>query len=181
MSPNADGGRAGSVVASPLKEVASSTLKQGDLGLLGTEQAQALLTSRVPARVAYVAADGTPRVFPTHFVWDGHEVVMGTYAGAFKIAALRARPVVAITIDTEGFPPTVLPLRGPASVTDVDGIVPEYAAAMRRCVGDETADELRAEADEPGLRMARIAVRPTWVGLLDFQRRLPAAVGGIRP
>jgi hypothetical protein len=30
-----------------------------------------------------------------------------------------------------------------------------------------------------GVRMARIAVRPTWVGTLDFQTRLPSHVGGI--
>lgn len=156
-------------------------LAQGDLALLATPQARALLTSRVPARVAYVAADGTPRVFPTHFVWDGHEVVMGTYAGAYKIAALRARPAVAITIDTEGFPPTVLQLRGEARVTDHDGVVPEYAEAMRRYVGREVADELLAETDVPGVRMARIAVRPTWVGLLDFERRFPAALASGGP
>jgi hypothetical protein len=26
--------------------------------------------------------------------------------------------------------------------------------------------------------MARIAVRPTWVGVLDFQQRLPGVMGG---
>ncbi len=156
-------------------------IPQGDLALLDTPAAQALLTSTVPARVAYVAADGTPRVYPTHFVWDGRELVMGTYAGAFKIAALRARPAVAITIDTEGFPPTILQMRGRATVEDVDGIVPEYAAALHRYLGAEAAAQALAEEDQPGLRMARIAVRPRWVGLLDFHRRLPAAVGGIQP
>jgi hypothetical protein len=27
--------------------------------------------------------------------------------------------------------------------------------------------------------MARIAVRPSWVGVLDFQGRLPRALGGV--
>jgi hypothetical protein len=27
--------------------------------------------------------------------------------------------------------------------------------------------------------MARIAVRPSWVGLVDFQTRLPSTLGGI--
>ena len=35
-------------------------LRQGDLRLLETEPAKALLSGRDPARVAYVAADGTP-------------------------------------------------------------------------------------------------------------------------
>jgi hypothetical protein len=30
------------------------------------------------------------------------------------------------------------------------------------------------ETDQPGARMARIAVHPSWVGLLDFQTRVPA-------
>src|SRR5438876_9362251 len=29
------------------------------------------------------------------------------------------------------------------------------------------------DRDQPGTRMARIDVRPVWVGLLDFQTRLP--------
>jgi hypothetical protein len=31
----------------------------------------------------------------------------------------------------------------------------------------------------PGTRMARIDLQPTWVGVLDFQKRLPSALGGI--
>jgi hypothetical protein len=27
--------------------------------------------------------------------------------------------------------------------------------------------------------MARIAVRPNWVGVVDFQARLPSALGGV--
>jgi hypothetical protein len=30
-----------------------------------------------------------------------------------------------------------------------------------------------AGSDRPGVRMARIALRRTWVGVLDFQTRLP--------
>lgn len=36
-------------------------LPQGSLGLLDTEVAQRLLSSTIPARLAYVAAHGTPR------------------------------------------------------------------------------------------------------------------------
>jgi hypothetical protein len=157
----------------------ASSLAQGDLRLLQTALAQELLDSRIPARVAFTGHDGDPRVFPTHFLWTGDELVLGTYAGAYKIKAMRARPRVAVTIDTEGFPPRVLQIRGTATVTDVEGLVPEYAAAMRRHVGGAQAERFLREADQPGLRMARIAIRPTWVGLLDFERRLPRALGGI--
>jgi hypothetical protein len=152
-------------------------LQQGDVGLLNSEVAKRLLASTELARLAYVAADGTPRVFPMLFHWTGTEVVMSTFAGARKIAALRAKPDVAITIDTAGAPPDVLLIRGRASVTDVDGIVPEYALSQRRYVGEELAAAALAEVDHPGTKMARIAVRPAWVGVLDFQTRFPGGGG----
>jgi hypothetical protein len=157
----------------PSDLTAAATLPQGDVRLLDNEVAQRLLASTELARLAYVASDGTPRVFPMLFHWDGSDVVMSTFEGARKIAALRARPDVAITIDSAGAPPQVLLIRGRASVTDVDGIVPEYAAAQRRYQGEERAAAVLAEVDHPDTRMARIAVRPTWVGVIDFQTRFP--------
>ncbi|MBC6459489.1 pyridoxamine 5'-phosphate oxidase family protein [Actinomadura sp. HBU206391] len=152
-------------------------LPQGDLGLLDSDVAARLLASTELARLAYVAADGTPRVFPMLFHWTGADVVMSTFEGTRKIAALRARPDVAITIDRASTPPEVLLIRGQATVTDVEGVVPEYALAQRRYAGPEQAAVNLAEVDHPGTRMARIAVRPTWVGVLDFQTRLPGGTG----
>jgi hypothetical protein len=74
---------------------------------------------------------------------------------------------VAITIDTETFPPEVLLVRGRASVTEVDGIPEEYALAARRYMGEEAAAGYLAQIDQPGTRMARIGVRPTWAGVID--------------
>src|SRR4051812_22729917 len=93
----------------------SQTLPQGDLRLLDTEIAKTLLGSTIPARLAYVAKDGTPRVLSTWFYWTGEELVMATFISAphvkreaGRVSALRDRPDVAITIDTESFPPHVL-------------------------------------------------------------------------
>jgi hypothetical protein len=72
------------------------------------------------------------------------------------VAALRANPAVAITIDTEQFPPQVLLVRGRASVTEVDGVATEYALAARRYMGEEAATDYLAQVDQPGTRMARI-------------------------
>jgi pyridoxamine 5'-phosphate oxidase-like protein len=155
----------------------TAALKQGDVRLLEAEVAQRLLASTELARLAYVAADGTPRVFPMLFHWTGTEVVMSTFAGASKIAALRAKPEIAITIDTASTPPEVLLIRGRAVVTDVDGVVPEYIDAHRRYGGEEQAAAALAEADRPGTKMARIALRPEWVGVLDFQTRFPGGGG----
>jgi Pyridoxamine 5'-phosphate oxidase len=149
------------------------TLPQGEVGLLDTELAQRLLASTELARLAYVGYDGTPRVLPMMFHWSGDEIVFATFAGAHKIAALRARPDVAITIDTAGPPPEVLLIRGEALVADVDGIVPEYVLAHYRYAGPEQGAANIAEVDRPGTKMARIAVRPAWVGLIDFITRFP--------
>lgn len=153
----------------------TATVPQGDVALLTSEVAQRLLASKELARLAYVAADSTPRALPMLFHWDGTEFVMSTFAGAHKIAALRANPAVAVTIDVAGPPPEVLLLRGEVTVTDVDGIVPEYALAQRRYYGEEQAAAGLARIDNPGTKMARIALRPAWVGLLDFQTRFPGA------
>jgi hypothetical protein len=72
----------------------------------------------------------------------------------------------------------VLLLRGRVELTGQDGIVEEYAAAHRRYYGEEQGAANVAEADRPGVRMVRIALRPAWVGVLDFQTRFPG--GGPR-
>jgi hypothetical protein len=151
-------------------------LKQGDLRLLETDLARRLLASTELARAAYVAKDGTPRVFPVMFHWTGTELVFGTFAGGAKIAALRARPAIATTIDTPGPPPEVLLLRGNAEVTEVERIPPEYAAAHRRYYGPEQGSRNIAEVEHSGRKMVRIALRPDWVGTLDFVSRFPAAL-----
>ncbi|WUH98096.1 pyridoxamine 5'-phosphate oxidase [Spirillospora sp. NBC_00431] len=160
-------------------------LPQGDLRLLQTDTAQRLLHSTIPARVAYTATDGTPRVMSTWFVWTGDELVMSTYVHcppmgmlrpARRLKALRERPDVAVTIDTEPQPPEVLLLRGRVSITEVDGMVPEQAQAARRFLGEEGGAGYVAGAEHPDLRMARIALRPAWVGVLDFQTRLPSII-----
>jgi len=166
----------------------TAPLPQGHLGLLETPAARDLLTSRIPARFAFVWTDGTPRVVPTWFHWTGAEIVTVTYVAgpaagirhpAARLAALRANPAVALTIDTDDAPPRGLTIRGRAEITEVDGIAEEYAAAARRYLGDEMAEGMLAQMDQPGTRQARIAVRPTWVGLLDFVTRLPSVQGGV--
>jgi hypothetical protein len=161
-------------------------LKQGDLGLLESEVARRLLSSRIPARFAYIATDGTPRVLATCFHWTGEVLAMPTFLAAphvrhpaGRIRALRANPGVAVTIDTETFPPEVLTLRGRVEISEVEGIPPEYASAAHRYLGDDAARAYLAHIDQPGTRMARIDLRPTWVGVHDFQSRLPSALGGI--
>lgn len=152
------------------------TLAQGDLALLDDPIAQRLLNSTELARLAYVAVDGTPRVIPMLFAWTGDEIVFGAYAASRKLRSLRANPAVAIAIDRAGPPPEVLLLRGRAELGEPAGIVPEYADAHRRYYGDEQARQTIAGMTAAGVRMVRIAVRPSWVGTLDFQTRFPGAM-----
>ncbi len=152
-----------------------TALPQGSLELLDTPLAKTLLASAIPARIAYTAKDGTPRIVPTWFQWTGGELVMPTFiqaphvtVPARRLAALRARPDVAVSIDTESTPAQALLIRGKAQVTEVAGIDPDYAVSARQYLGEEGARELLAIADQPGTRMARVTVRPEWVGMLDF-------------
>jgi PPOX class probable F420-dependent enzyme len=150
--------------------------EQGDLALLDTPLARELLQPRIPARLAYAWPDGTPRVVPIWFHWDGERVVMVGPADAPKVRALRARPAVAITIDDAGgWPYSVLLLRGTAQIDVVEGIAPEYAAAAERYFGPERGRAWVQNVGPLMPRTARIAVRPAWVGLLDFQGRFPEA------
>jgi hypothetical protein len=161
-------------------------IPQGDLRLLTTDTALALLHSTIPARLAFLATDGSPRIVPTWFHWTGEELVMGTFVSAphvtepaSRVRALRAHPAVAVTIDTNQFPPEALSIRGDAAVTEHTGVVAEYADAARRYLGDEASAGYLAMLDDPNTVMVRIAIRPTWVGLVDFQTRMPRALGGV--
>lgn len=117
---------------------------------------------------------------PIWFHWTGAELVLGSPLGAPKVRVLRARPAVAVPIDDvgpDGAGWRVLLLRGAATVETVDGVVPEYAEAARRYLGEEGAQGWLAQVGALGItRMARVAIRPAWVGLLDFQTRFPSAL-----
>lgn len=79
---------------------------------------------------------------------------------------------MAVCIDIDGAPPAVLMLRGLVTVTEADGMLPEYAAAHRKTVGGQMSEDYLAAIDKPGLRMARIALRPSYAAILDFQERI---------
>jgi PPOX class probable F420-dependent enzyme len=150
--------------------------KQGDLTLLNDPVAQELLHSTIPARLAYVWRDGTPRVVPIWFHWNGTEVVLGTPLKAPKVQALAHNPKVVLTIDSAAWPYKVLQIRGTAQVETVQGVVPEYAAAAQRYFGEAQGRAWVEQVRTLFPRMARIAVRPEWVGILDFETRFPSAI-----
>lgn len=151
-------------------------VKQGDLSLLQHPAAQELLHSKIPARLAYVWTDGTPRVIPIWFYWNGSQIVMATPPKAPKLKALGKNPKVSLTIDDNTFPHKVLLIRGTARLEGVDGIVPEYAAAAERYFDPALAQGWLKQLRSTISSMVRITISPEWVGLLDFQTRFPSAL-----
>jgi len=149
---------------------------QGSLELLRHPAAQELLFSKIPARLAYVWTDGTPRVIPIWFHWNGSNFVMATPPKAPKLKALAKNPKVSFTIDENTFPHKVLLVRGTATLESVDGVVPEYAAAAERYFGPEQGKAWVHRLGSMISSMVRITIAPEWVGLLDFQTRFPSAL-----
>jgi Pyridoxamine 5'-phosphate oxidase len=150
--------------------------KQGDVALLNDPIAKELLQSAIPARFAYNGLDGTPRVVPIWFHWTGKEVVLGTPQTAPKVKALLKNSTVALTIDTNKWPHRVLQIRGTAQIETVDGVIPEYAEAAERYFGRDQGQAWIQQARELFPRMARIAISPIWVGIIDFEKRFPSAI-----
>lgn len=140
--------------------------------------AQELLTTTAPGRLAYTGLDGDPRVVPIGFWWTGTDVVIATVVRSAKVAAIRRRPRVALTVDSV-WPPKVLLIRGAARVDIVQGVPDEYVEAARLVVpADEMAQweaGVRALYDE----MAVLTIRPDHVVLQDFVTTLPKAVADL--
>jgi len=151
-------------------------VQQGSLDLLRHPTARELLASKIPARLAYIASDGTPRVIPTWFHWNEKEFVIGTPQKAPKVKALAKNPRVALTIDDNTFPHKVLLIRGSARLEPVNGVVPEYAMAADRYFGPEQGQAWVAQMGKMVSSMVRVTITPDWVGLLDFQTRFPSAL-----
>ena len=138
--------------------------------------AEEMFQSPLLTRLGYNGRDGSPRVVPIGYVWNGTSFVMCTAANAPKVRALTANPKVALTIDTDTSPPHILLVRGTASVEIVDGIPDEFLEASRKGVPPQqwSAFEEQVRALYP--QMARITIRPEWAKLIDFETRLPSAV-----
>ncbi len=149
--------------------------KQGDLALLDDPVAQELLHSTILARLAYVWRDGTPRVAPVWFYWTGTEIVVASPPRSPKLQVLRDGSKVALTIDSEPSPNKVLLVRGTATIETVAGTPPEYDASARRYEGEEAGSGWLEQVHALFSHMARIAIRPEWVGILDFETRFPSA------
>lgn len=147
-----------------------------DVSLLKDPVAEALLNSTTPARLAYTALDGTPRVVPIWFVWNGKDIVMGSPIGTAKVAAIQKNPRVALEIDTDVWPYKVLSIRGDVTVEVVDGVTPEYTQAAHRYFGEEAGQAWANQVGSMFKQIARMSLRPDWVSILDFEARFPQRI-----
>jgi Pyridoxamine 5'-phosphate oxidase len=151
-------------------------MKQEQLtDVMNDRLAQELLNSTIPARLAYTGLDGFPRAIPIGFLWDGTRFVIGTATNSPKMQALRANPKVALTIDTNTFPPHVLLVRGTARVEIVDGVAPEYLQGSKKYVAPEQWQAFEKQVRALYKQQGRITIVPQWAKLLDFETRLPSA------
>jgi hypothetical protein len=138
--------------------------------------AKELIAAPVHARLAYTALDGTPRVVPMGYAWNGETLVMASPTNSPKVDALEVNPAVAITIDTSTFPPHVLLVRGAAAIEIVDGVPDEFVESSRRFVGEAGMPEWETGVRALYKQMAIIRVTPTWAKIFDFETRLPQPV-----
>jgi nitroimidazol reductase NimA-like FMN-containing flavoprotein (pyridoxamine 5'-phosphate oxidase superfamily) len=138
---------------------------------LSAADAQELLASTSAAHLAYTGKDGAPRVVPVGYFWTGDQFVIATATTAPKVAAISARPEVALAIDSGDTPDEAraISIRGRASVEIVDGVVKEYLAAARQSMDAEAAAEFEQHVREMYDQMARIAITPHWVRYYDFR------------
>ena len=146
------------------------------MAVLNDPVSQKLLHAPIPARLAYTAPDGTPRVLPIAYLWRDNTVVMATSTNAAKVRALRADPRVALTIDTESYPPHILLLRGTAELETVDGVPDDFLAATHKSLDPLQWGTFDQGAHATYPLMVLITVRIDWAKVLDFETRIPTSL-----
>lgn len=158
------------------------TPESGDLRLLNTATARELLQSCAPAHLAYVKADGTPRIHASWFVWTGELLALpicmpvpDISLAVERVRALKANPDVAVSIDSDTFPAEVLMLRGSVEFSEFEGVSQEYMAATVRYLGGRAARAHLVRIDRFEARTININLRPTWAGMLGFDSPVPSS------
>lgn len=144
--------------------------------LMNDPIARELVQAPIHARFAYNARDGSPRVVPVGYSWNGEVFLTVSPVNAPKVEALAANPKVALTVDTNSYPPHVLLVRGEAAVELVDGVPDAFVESSRRFVGEDGMPEWEAGVRALYKQMAIIRITPTWVKVFDFETRLPGPV-----
>jgi hypothetical protein len=149
---------------------------------LARSDAQELLHSASPARLAYNGPDGLPRVSPVGFLWNGEQIVVCSATNSPKVSALASRPDVALTIDVGNTPADAkaLNIRGRANVEIVDGVPDEYIQAAAKFLGEDGVGDFEQAVRGTYEQMARISIYPRWARIYDFGAgRLPSSLAAL--
>jgi hypothetical protein len=94
-----------------------------------------------------------------------------------NVKALKARPHVALTIDTESFPPHILLVRGRASTIEtVSGVAPEFLEASKMHLTAEQWAAFESEVRSLYSEQVRITITPEWAKLIDLETTLPQPI-----
>ena len=72
------------------------------LEILSKEECWRLVGLSAVGRLAVIAADGSPEIYPLNIAADGESVVFRTDPGS-KLAALQAMPTIALEVDAFDF------------------------------------------------------------------------------
>jgi hypothetical protein len=154
---------------------AAMSAEQGSVDLLQDPVAQELLHGPYVAHLAYVWKDGTARVVPIGFHWNGKEIVVAGVDTAPKNKVIDGQKVT-LVIDTNTFPFKVLTIRGTARMEKVAESPVEYAMACEQYMGKEIAGNWLAGMAPlmPKIKyFGKITITPEWVRITDFVTRLP--------
>ena len=111
---------------------------QGDLELLQSPTAQALLSSTNVAHLSYIWTDGTPRVVPVWFFWNGEEIILGGPALAPKVQWEQRDA------------------SSPTTVKGIDGTKPGIVCSRRTALSPNPTSQASSPVPRQSLRTARV-------------------------
>jgi nitroimidazol reductase NimA-like FMN-containing flavoprotein (pyridoxamine 5'-phosphate oxidase superfamily) len=139
-------------------------------------EVERILRDTTLLRLGYDGVDGTPRVIPIGFWWNGTTIVICTATTSPKVKALTQRPAVAASLD-EGDTPMdakALLIRGTAEIEIVDGVPAEYLLGAAKVLEPDQLPAFEQACTELYPQMARISITPAWARFFDFgSGRLP--------
>lgn len=117
------------------------------------------------AAISTVQPDGSPRVVPVWYRWDGERILVWSGAGRRWVRDLRAEPRVALSVHEHTAPWSAVVLRGRASVRTgpIAELRDEIEAIVRRYVPASEIASLIASYDD-GTPHAIVTIEP---GLVD--------------
>ena len=108
-------------------------------------------------------------MIPIGFLWRDGRIIVCTATIAPKVAALSARPHVALTIDNDNAAASKsLSVRGVAAIDIVDGVPEEYLAATAKGIPADQHGQFEAHVRSVYKQMARISIEPRWARYYDF-------------